>query len=112
MNKQRRKELYAIQNRLYNISSTDKETVDIKSIQGELEDIKSDLECLYYEEEAYMDNIPENLQNSSRYEAAEDACDNLESAVDSIDDAISSDDFEDIVDAIEDAINYIDEATM
>ena len=112
MNKQRRKELYAIKERLKVITNTDKENVDLDETKEILEDIKCDLECLYNDEESYMDNIPENLQESIRYEKAEAACDNLEAAVDSVDDAICSDDFEEMVNAIEEAINFIDNATV
>ena len=34
--------------------------------------------------------MPENLQGSERYEAAESACDNLDNAYDSLDEAISA----------------------
>lgn len=48
-----------------------------------IESIKSD-------EEEYMDNIPENLQGSSRYSDAEDACNYLEEAIDDIGSAIDN----------------------
>ncbi len=46
------------------------------------------------EQEEYRDNMPENLQGSERYEKADEACDNLRGALDSL----------------EEAINYIEEA--
>ena len=70
MNKIRRKNLQAIIDRL-------------EKLKGSLEDIQA-------EEEEYRDNIPENMQESERYEKADDACDNLSSAVDSLEEAISS----------------------
>jgi hypothetical protein len=39
------------------------------------------------EEEEYRDNMPENLQGSERYETADTACDNLQSAIDSLEEA-------------------------
>ena len=48
------------------------------------------LENLQAEEEEYRDNMPENLQGSERYEAADAAVDNMSSAVDALDEAISS----------------------
>lgn len=54
---------------------------DLEGIQGDVDDILSD-------ENDYMWNIPENLQNSDRYCAAEEAVDNLESASSCIGDAI------------------------
>ena len=41
-------------------------------------------------QEEYRDNIPENMQESERYEKADEACDNLSSAVDSLEEVISS----------------------
>lgn len=112
MNKQRRKELWAIQQRLFNIIDVDHETCNIEDVHSELADIKGDLMYLYNEEESYMDNMPENLQSSSRYYAAEDACDNIDSAMDSINDAIDCDDLDSLTDCIDSAISYIDDATV
>lgn len=64
-----------------------------KSIQdavNQLEELKSTLEGIQGEEEEYRDNIPENLQGSARYEAADEACDTLGEAVDGLEDIISS----------------------
>lgn len=54
------------------------------------EEAKELLENLQAEEEGYRDNMPENLQGSERYEAADAAVDNMSSAVDALDEAISS----------------------
>lgn len=62
-----------------------------KNIQGildHLEELKGSLEEVQAEEEEYRDNIPENLQGSERYEKADEACDTLSGAVDSLDDII------------------------
>ena len=42
------------------------------------------------EEQDYLDNMPENLQFSERYENAESNVDDLDSSLDSIDDAVES----------------------
>lgn len=76
MNKQRRSELQTI----FDIISNAKEN----------------LEILMDEEEEYKDNITENLQSSSRYEKAEEACDSLYEAISNIEEAL---------DNIENAIN-------
>lgn len=68
MNKQRRKTL-----------------TDIYDQIAELRDL---LEEVKEEEEEYCDNMPENLQNSERYEVAVEACDNLDSALSSIEEAL------------------------
>ena len=68
MNKQRRSELQKI----YDIIS----------------DAKENLEILMDEEEEYKENIPENLQGSSRYEKAEENCDSLYEAISNIEEAL------------------------
>lgn len=108
MNKTRRKELYMIEHQLSNINVTEN---DLEFTKDLLRDIKLNLESILYDEESYMENIPENLQNSERYYAAEEAVDNLENAMNCLDDAISYDDFDDIFESINDVINYIDDAT-
>ena len=92
MNKERRKELYAIAARL-SFFKGNTNGVDI----GE---IRSDLEMILYDEEAYMENMPENLQNGYRYQIAEEAYNNMEYAIEALDDG-----------DIESAINYIYNAT-
>ena len=62
---------------------------NLQSIIDQLEELKGSLEDLQAEEEEYRDNIPENMQDSERYEKADDACDNLSDAVDSLEEAIA-----------------------
>ena len=68
MNKQRRKTLNELYDKL-----------------AELRDLLDEVKC---EEEDYRDNMPENLQNSERYEIAENACDNMASALSSLEEAL------------------------
>ena len=96
MNKDRRKELYAVAKKLLLLKQTND-----RCVETDLEVIKNELDMILYDEESYMDNIPENFQNSYRYQAAEDACNNIENAIDSLDDG-----------NIDDAINYIYGATV
>ena len=63
---------------------------NLQAIIDRLEELKGSLEDLQAEEEEYRDIIPENMQESERYEKADEACDNLSSAVDSLEEAISS----------------------
>ena len=42
------------------------------------------------DEQDYLDNIPENLQGSERYEAGENAVENLEDAIDWLEDINTS----------------------
>lgn len=76
MNNVRRKDIKAVVERIY-------------KMQEMLEDIKSDLECIKDEEDEYRDNIPENLQESDRYYASEEASDQLDDAISEIDSALS-----------------------
>ncbi len=46
------------------------------------------IENIRCDEEEYMENIPENLQGSERYSAAEDACSHLEDAFSWVESAI------------------------
>ena len=47
-------------------------------------------EDIMSEEEDYRDNMPENLQGSMKYDAAEEAIDNMQDAIDSLEEAIDS----------------------
>lgn len=49
-----------------------------------------DIEDIAADEQDYLDNIPENLQGSERYEAGEEAVENLEAAIDWLDDIKTS----------------------
>ena len=62
----------------------------LDKVISKIEEAKELLENLQAEEEEYRDNMPENLQGSERYEAADAAVDNMSSAVDALDEAISS----------------------
>lgn len=62
----------------------------LDEVISKIEEAKELLENLQAEEEEYRDNMPENLQGSERYEAADAAVDSMSSAVDALDEAISS----------------------
>ena len=94
MNKSRRKELYTVANSLLALKRTDD-----KDVEMALEPAKNALDMILYEEESYMDSIPESMQN--KCEKAEEACDNIECAIDALNDG-----------DIDSAINYIYSATV
>lgn len=52
--------------------------------------VKEAFESIAEDEEEYIDNIPENLQNSSRYEEAEEALYNLNEVVSSLDEVLAT----------------------
>ena len=60
----------------------------LNEIYDKLAELKDLLEEVMSEEEDYKDNMPENLQNSERYEIAENACDNMDSAISSLEEAL------------------------
>ena len=62
----------------------------LDEVISKIEEAKELLENLQAEEEEYRDNMPESLQGSERYEEADAAVDNMSSAVDALDEAISS----------------------
>ena len=75
MNKDRRKEISKAVELMNNAS-------------GMLEEAKDILDCALSDEQDYLDNMPENLQGSEKYEVAESAVANLEEAVDAFDEII------------------------
>ena len=114
MNKARRKEINAIISKLYSFQNnihTNK--LANKDIGHTLDTLYIDVESVYWDEEDYMYNIPENMQSGTRYTIAEEACDNLIDAMDSISEAKNSGfDKEEIVNCIDSAINSLAQAAM
>ena len=86
MNNTRRKTISRILTRLTEISE-------------EIESILSDIELVKDEEEESFENIPENLQESDRYQAREAAVDNLNNAYDLWQEAFES--IEDVSSSLE-----------
>lgn len=62
----------------------------LQEIYDIISNAKECLETPYNEEETYKDSIPENLQNSERYEKAEYAINNIDYAISSLDDALDN----------------------
>ena len=62
----------------------------IDDVIAGLQELQETVETIMNDEEEYRDNIPENLQGSERYEAAESACDYLQEAYDGIDTVVST----------------------
>ena len=62
----------------------------LQEISNRIEAIMADLETLKEEEEEYRDNMPEGFYGSDRYEKAEEDCDSLQFAFDSLEEAVSS----------------------
>jgi len=62
----------------------------LDELASKINEVKDELESIMKDEEEYRDNMPENLQGSERYEMADTACYEMQSALDSLDEAISS----------------------
>lgn len=58
---------------------------EARELAGKLSDLKDAIENLKGEEEEYKDNMPENLQQSEKYYAAEAAVDAMDSAISDLD---------------------------
>ncbi len=99
MNKARRKELSDVIRGLNVI----KDREDLYEWISTLDTIKNDEEC-------YYDNIPENLQYSQRAEDSEAAIENLDEALDVLNEAYNMDEFDTNCDLIQQAIDKIEDA--
>ncbi len=62
---------------------------EIDDLIAQLESIKEQIGTIRYNEEEKYDNMPESLQESEKGEAMSNAIDNLESAMDSIEEVTS-----------------------
>lgn len=99
MNKARRKELSDVIRGLNAIQDKD----DLYSWINTLDNIKDD-------EQNYYDNIPENLQYSQRAEDSEAAIENLEEALDLLNEVYDADEFDGGHSLIQEAIDKIENA--
>lgn len=101
MNKVRRGQLRALSAKLARIEPTGD-----KAVLGECINI---LEDIQWDEEEYFDNMPENLQVSMRGCESEDAIDNMDQALNALNEAIESESEDEFSDAVSTAIEYIDD---
>lgn len=63
---------------------------EIKKIALRLQGINKDLQKILDDEQDYYDNIPENLQTSSRADDSEEAIDQLTEAVEEIEEVVGT----------------------
>ena len=63
---------------------------EIQEVISKIEELYETVENIKSDEEDYRDNIPENLQNSARYDKADDACLMLEEAMDNLSEAMAN----------------------
>jgi len=62
----------------------------ISKLQDIIEELQQDIEDIAADEQDYLDNIPENFQGSECYEAGENAVENLEAAINWLEDINTS----------------------
>lgn len=62
----------------------------IKKVIESLQKHQQNIESIMDEENEFLDNAPENLAESERYEKSQNAIDYLTDAIDNIDEAIGS----------------------
>jgi seryl-tRNA synthetase len=89
MNKQRRKDLSDLMDRIEDVQ---KKLSELSDIRAEVEEIKEGINAAKDEEQDYLDNMPEALQNADKGQNAEQAIASLDIAQDAL---------QDIVDALE-----------
>ena len=81
MNNARRKEIKATIQLLKEL---------VKTTSVEFDNIKSEIESIQDKEQEALDNMPESMEGSERYSAIEEALENLQSALDVMDEADSA----------------------
>jgi len=89
MNKERRKEL-------------NKASELLSDAQSKIQEARDIIECANGDEQSYLDNMPENLQGSDKYEVAESAIESMEEALNSLEEIDSS---------LDEAIGAVEAAT-
>ena len=65
-----------------------KRRLEIHEVINVLNDLVSRIGTIQDDEQEYLDNMPENLQSSEKYDAAEEAIDDLESSKVAIEEAV------------------------
>ena len=81
--------------------------IALQEISIKLESVKDSIEDIYNDEEESFFNIPDNLEGSSRYEAAEEAIDNLSDANSSLDDI--DDKMQTTIDLLQEIVDMLSE---
>lgn len=64
--------------------------ISITKIADSLQALKSDVESIQYEEQDVYDNLPESFQDCERGDRMQEAIDNLDDALNLIDEAVTS----------------------
>jgi hypothetical protein len=62
----------------------------IEKLINQLTEIQSEIDCIRTDEQDYADNMPENLQDSTKHEQAESAIDALDEAYEAVQSVLDS----------------------
>lgn len=109
MNKIRRQEIHTVIRELNNTIQL-LQNGNLDNCHTLINKLISNIESILSDEEDYLDNIPENLQNGYRYQMSEESCDNLESAIDVLHDIEEDSKSEFVINTIQESINYLNDA--
>lgn len=108
MNNQRRKEIQTVIDTIATLRNQ-YDNCELEFVES-LDGLYSDIEQVKYDEEEYRDNMPENLQESERYQVAdenvydlEEATSTIEGIKDEVRDAIEK--LAEVVDKLEESIS-------
>lgn len=100
MNKVRRREILLVVRKLQMIINYIQDYSE-EEAREKLKDILEDIDSILWDEENYRDNIPENMYGGYKYEAADEACDNLSYAINYLNEAMDGDFKRNLLKAIE-----------
>lgn len=98
MNNERRKALGKLKEQISDLR------VKLDELIGNAADLHSELEGLKDEEQEYFDNMPESLQGGDKGQTAEEAIQNLETALEKLDE------LKDLENGLEEACDAIESA--
>ena len=107
MNNERRKAIDLLIKEAEALKARYDEAINLlQSIKDDASDLKSDVEGIKDEEQEYMDNMHENLQQGERYCNAEAAVSALDTACEKLDDLATVEvdfDFDDLISSLDEA---------
>ena len=116
MNKTRRKEIGNVITEVEilqdSLESVDETTLITEGNLGRIFDITCLVDSIKSEEEEYRDNMPENLQNSERYYAADEACSNLDSALDLLQGFDDTTTVDECIESLNEVISHLNDAAQ
>lgn len=110
MNNERRKELAGLSKQLKDLITPEvtKAIELLSNLKAGVDVVKEDLERIRDEEQEYIDNMPESLQQGERADAAQNAITEMESALEELDSLIELVEPLENLTTIDDTISNVD----